>query len=140
MDANHSYYLALVNEVNRAVGQLLGRASGPLHIRLWIQPAMAIAFAIHTGLRDAREHKPAFLWEVISNPTQRRALLYTAWKDIGMLIIIAFLVDLIYQLIMLNSFYLLQALIVTFVLAVLPYIIFRGIATRLASRFLGGNE
>lgn len=52
----HEYYLVLIREVHCAIEQLLGRASGPLHIRLLIQPAIALVFAIHTGFRDAREN------------------------------------------------------------------------------------
>jgi len=120
-----------MDAVTRAIEQLLGRASGPLHLRLFIQPVIAIFFAIRTGLKDSRENNPPFLWDFTTHSSRRRDLTYSVWKDVGKLLLTAFLIDAIYQLVVLNSFYLLQALIVTFVLALLPYLIFRGIVTRL---------
>lgn len=124
-----------LDELHRAVEQLLGRAGGPTHIRLIIQPILATIFAIRAGLRDARKHKPPFLREFMRNKAQRRELMKTVWKDIGVLLITAFSIDSLYQLFVFKTFYLLQAIIVTLVLALLPYVIFRGLITRLRRRF-----
>src|SRR5215469_3081070 len=40
----------------------LARFDGPLHFRLFVQPLMAILFAVRDGSRDAREGRSAFLW------------------------------------------------------------------------------
>lgn len=126
----------MMDELSRAIEQLLGRTNGPMHIRLFLQPAIAIIFAFRAGLKDARENRPPFIWRLVKNATQRKTLLYSAWVDIGQVITTAFLIDAVYQLFVLKAFYLLQALIVTFVLAVLPYIILRGIITRVRRYFL----
>lgn len=126
--------LFLINEVSRAVEQLLGRASGPLHFRLLIQPLISVTLAVRAGLRDAREGNPPFLWELVKNSKQRKWLIKTAWKDVGTLAIMAFSIDTLYQLIVLKTFYLLQSLIVMFVLALLPYLFLRGLVTRWARR------
>ncbi len=124
-----------MDEISRAVEQLLGRASGPMHIRLLIQPVVAITIAIRAGLRDARENKSPPLWEWVKNTAQWRALAYLIWIEIGQLLVVAFAMDCLYQLFFLKSFYLLQAIIVIFVLAVIPYFLFRGMATLLRRRF-----
>lgn len=124
-----------MDNFNQAIVQLLGRAGGPMHIRLLIQPIIAIILAIRTGLRDARENTAPFLLEFVKNKAQRKVLINTALQDISKLMIMAFLFDSIYQLLVLKEFHLLQALIVTFVLAILPYVILRGLVTRLYRRY-----
>ena len=119
-----------MEELSRAMEQLIGRLSGPMWFRFLMQPIVAIAIATRAGLRDARENKPAFLWEALRNRTDRKKLLHSAWKDLGKLLIVAFVLDCIYQFLVLNFFYLLQALVVAFLLGILPYILFRGPVTR----------
>jgi hypothetical protein len=45
-----------MDELHRAIGQLMERIGGPLSFRLLLQPIMAIALAIRAGVRDAREN------------------------------------------------------------------------------------
>ena len=45
----------IVEMLSRAVEQLIGRASGPLHFRLFIMPIVVTVLGIRAGLRDARE-------------------------------------------------------------------------------------
>ena len=44
----------IAESLTRGVEQLLGRASGPLHFRLILQPIVATALAIRAGLRCPR--------------------------------------------------------------------------------------
>ena len=125
---------ALGEHLNRAVEQLLGRASGPLHFRLLIQPIVATLLAIRAGRRDAREGKPAFFWTLLTHPEARRSLVQSGWRDIGKLFVVALVLDTIYQAIVLHGFYVLQALIVAITVAVIPYTLLRGLVTRLARR------
>ena len=120
----------MLDELSRAIEQLFGRLSGPMWFRFLMQPIVAISIAIRAGLRDARENKPAFLWEAATNQSERTKLIHSAWKDISKLLFIAFVLDCIYQYLVLKSFYLLQALFVAFLLGILPYILFRGPITR----------
>jgi len=122
----------LVDALKRAVDELLGRASGPMHLRLIMQPLMATFFAIRAGLRDAREGQPAFLWAYINQPDARRRLVGSAWKDIGKVFVIAILLDTVYQIIALKQFRIVQTLIVAFILAILPYVLVRGPVSRIA--------
>jgi len=126
----------MITEIfSRAVDQLLGRASGPLHLRLLIQPIVAAILAIRAGRRDAREGKPPFLWTLLMVRAERRELFRSARNDIGKMFIVAIGVDAIYQLIELRAFYIVQAVIVAFVLAVIPYALLRGVVMRVVRFF-----
>jgi hypothetical protein len=118
----------------RVVSQLAARVSGPMKFRLVLQPAMAAFFAIRSGLADARAGKPPFFWTLLSDPTQRMDMLKDGWKSIGRVFILALLLDVIYQIIELRFVYIGEAFIVAFILAILPYLILRGLVTRLARR------
>jgi hypothetical protein len=119
--------------------QHFDRLSGPLHIRFILQPLMATILAVRAGLRDARAHQPAFLWTVLSERAQRRALIRSGWKDVGMVFTVAVLVDGFYQFLVLRWFHPLQALIVGFLLAFVPYAAVRGPVTRAARRWIAGE-
>ena len=114
----------------RGYEQLHGRLSGPMQFRLVIQPIVAAFLAIRAGVRDAREGRPPFLWALITVSLERRERWRSAWKDIRRVFFFAVAIDAIYQLIELRAFYIVQAIIVAFVLAIIPYAILRGIVTR----------
>jgi hypothetical protein len=117
--------------LTRGVEQLLGRASGPLHFRLFIMPTVVTILAIRAGLRDVREGQPAFLWALLAMPTERQRLLRSALKDVGRIFIVAVVLDTVYQLAVLRAFYPIQVLIVAVACAIVPYILIRGPITRL---------
>jgi hypothetical protein len=123
---------AILETFNRAVEQLLGRASGPLHFRLVIQPILSILLAVRAGLKDAAQGNPPFLWTVLSKPAERKRLIKSGRKDIGKVFIVAVVLDTIYQVVVLHAFYPVQTLIVATVLALLPYSLLRGPVTRIA--------
>lgn len=110
--------------------ELIARESGPLHVRLLLQPLVASILAIRSGLKDAREDRPVFFWTLALKPAQRRALLQHLRKDVGKLFIVACVLDVVYQLFVLHWVYPVQTVIVATVLAILPYLLFRGLANR----------
>jgi hypothetical protein len=116
----------------RVVDNLLGRVSGPMKFRLVLQPLMASFFAIRSGLADARAGNPPYFWTLLSDPSQRNAMLKDGWKSVGKVFVLALVLDVIYQLIELHFVYPGEAIIVAFALAILPYLILRGLVTRLA--------
>ena len=124
--------------LNRGAEQLLGRASGPLHFRLVVMPTVVTILAIRAGLADARKGQPSFLWGIITDPAQRRKRLVAGWKDITRIFIVAIVLDTVYQLVVLRTFYVVQALIVAVACAIVPYVLFRGPTARLA-RVLSGK-
>lgn len=122
---------AIQQAFGSAVEQLLGRASGPLHFRLIIQPLVAAFLAFKAGKHDAAAGAPAFLWEFFTRPDERARLARSGWKDVSKIFIVALVLDAIYQLIVFHTVHVIQALIVGIVLAILPYALLRGPVTRL---------
>ncbi len=111
---------------------LLGRFSGPMALRLLIQPTVATLLAVRAGLRDARLGRPPFLRALFMQDETRRSLLREAWHDLRTLLIVAVVLDVVYQIWHLSWFYPLQTVVVGTVVGIVPYVVFRGIVTRLA--------
>jgi hypothetical protein len=126
-----------IGELFEAAGDMLiGRTIGPMKIRLILQPTIAAIFAIRAGLKDAREGLPPYLWSVFTNPADRHKMLGHGWKDVRKVFIIAFVLDVVYELIVFHWVYPVQALLVAFVLAIVPYAAIRGLVTRIMRRRL----
>jgi len=105
-----------------------------MKFRLVLQPAMAAFFAIRSGLADARAGKTPFFWCLLSDPSQRADLIKDGWKSVGRVFILALVLDAVYQVIELHFIYVGEMIVVAFLLAILPYLILRGLVTRLARR------
>jgi hypothetical protein len=116
----------------RIGSQLLARVSGPMKFRLVLQPAMAAFFAIRSGLADARAGKPPYFRGLLSDPVQRHDMIKDGWKSVGRVFILALLLDAVYQMIVLHFVYPGEMIIVAFILAIVPYLILRGLVTRVA--------
>jgi hypothetical protein len=107
------------------------RFDGPLHFRLFIQPLMAILFAVRDGRRDAREGRGAYLWTFFTDPTQHRYLLESGWQGIAKVFVLAFALDVAYQFYVWHGLKPLQASLTAITLAVIPYVLARGPVSRL---------
>lgn len=108
----------------------LARFDGPLHFRLFVQPLMAIVFAVRDGTRDAREGRSAYLWTLLTDSAQRRYLLESGWKGISKVFVLAVVLDVVYQLIVWREVKPVQALLTAAVLALIPYALLRGPVNR----------
>jgi hypothetical protein len=113
---------------------LIARSNGPMNFRLVIQPMVAAALAIRSGLKDARAGRPAFFWAALTKPAHRSDLLRQGWKDIGKVFVFALVLDAIDQFIVRRTVYVGELLIVATALAIVPYILIRGPVTRVAKR------
>jgi hypothetical protein len=116
----------------RIWNDLAERVSGPMTFRLYLQPMMALLFAIRDGVKAAREGRQPFFQSIITDRVNRGALLREGFNAVSRIFFFAIVMDLIYQLIVIHWFYPGEALIVAFTLAFLPYLIFRGVANRIA--------
>jgi hypothetical protein len=129
-----------MNEIFARVWQNLnGRLTGPMNLRLIIQPTVATILAIRAGLRDAHRNRPPFLWAVLWNPTHRRELLRQGWKDAGKVFLLSAILDVVYQLIVHRAVYTLELLITAVTLAIVPYVLVRGLISRLAKMVLAAR-
>jgi len=115
------------------ITDLIGRTDGPMSFRVYIQPIMAIIFAIRDGRRDFREGRGPYGWALLNDPEHRRFLIQDGWKGISKVFVFAYLLDLVYQFVVLHGFRFAQALFTAILLAIIPYVLLRGPAGRLAS-------
>jgi hypothetical protein len=116
----------------RLVHDLIARTTGPLHFRLVLQPLMASIFAIRAGLNDAKTGKPPYFWALLWDPTHRHDMIKDGWKSVGKVFLLAIVLDVVYQIIAEHFVYPGEAIIVAIILAIVPYLILRGLVTRLA--------
>ena len=115
----------------RFADNMLSRVSGPMHFRLLLQPVMATIFAFIAGRADAKAGKAPYFWGLLSDPGHRRDMLKDGWKDVGKVFLLAILLDVVYQFIVAKFIYPGEAIIVAFLLAIVPYLLVRGLVTRL---------
>jgi hypothetical protein len=111
--------------------EIVARPDGPMALRFYLQPLMAVIFAVRDGLKDARTGRPPYLWAIFTSPGERGALIRDGWRSVGKIFIIAVVLDTIYQFVVLGGLRPLEGLFVATVLALVPYILFRGPVNRL---------
>jgi hypothetical protein len=129
--------VTLADFFTRVGDMLIGREHGPLHFRFVMQPLVAVVLAFRVGLRDAREGRPPyFFWAVFTDKARRPELLRLAWKDVGKVFCAALALDMVYELIVWHWIYPTQAILVAVVLAIIPYLLVRGPATRIARHYM----
>ncbi len=118
----------------RIIENIVDRVSGPMKFRLLLQPVMACIFAFRSGIKDAREGKPPYFWALWTQPAHRADMLRDGWKSVGKVFLLAIVLDVVYQIIVLKFVYPGEVLLVALSLAILPYLIVRGLVNRLWSR------
>ena len=123
------------NLLTQAWHEIAARPEGPLAMRFYMQPLMAAFFAIRDGLKDARAGRPAYFWALFTEPSHRSQLVRDGWKSVGKVFLVAVVLDVIYQLIVLHGLRPLQTLLVATLLAIVPYVAFRGPINRAATRW-----
>jgi uncharacterized membrane protein YidH (DUF202 family) len=121
----------------RFATNMVGRVTGPMKFRLVLQPAMAVFFAIRYGLVDAKAGRPPYFWALLSGSAPRAAMIKDGWKHVGRVFVLAVVLDVVYQLYVLHFVYVGEAITVAIILAIVPYLIVRGLVTRLARAKFG---
>jgi hypothetical protein len=124
--------------LTRFVHDLMDRVQGPMNVRLILQPLLAILFAIRDGARDGREGRVPYFWALFGARGHRLTLIRNGWKSVGRIFIMAIVVDAIYQFVVLKWFYPGEAVLTAVVLAIIPYLLIRGLVNRLYRRLVRG--
>ncbi len=83
----------------RVVDNMTARLTGPMQLRLLLQPLMAAIFAIRSGLADAGAGKPPYFWALFSDPAHRAEMVKDGWKSVGKVFVLALILDVIYQIV-----------------------------------------
>ena len=120
--------------VTRLFGNLIGRIHGPMNFRLIFQPLMAIVFAIRDGRKDAHDGRLPYFWALFTERGHRLALLRHGWEAVGKVFVIALILDAVYQFLTVRWFYPGEAVVTAFVLAIVPYLLLRGLVNRLTGK------
>ena len=118
----------------RIATNLADRVSGPMKFRLILQPIMASVFAVIAGLRDARLGKPPYLWSLLNDRAHRLKILQDAWKSVGRVFVLALALDVVYQVVVQHFVYPGEAVLTALILAIVPYVILRGLVTRFTKK------
>ena len=121
-----------IDVLARAWRQLLDRPNGPVWFRFILQPAAAVVAAATDGIKDARVGRSPYLWTMLRHPRLRTGRLREGTNATARIILIGIVMDVVYQLLVLDLFYPGEAVIVALALAFLPYVLLRGPITRLA--------
>lgn len=111
---------------------VIDRSHGPMTFRFILQPAMATFAAFYDGVRDARLGRLPYLHTIIHDPAKRGVRLNEGLVSISRIILLGFAMDAIYQWRVLDTFYPAEAVVITLILAVIPYMILRGPIGRIA--------
>jgi hypothetical protein len=118
----------------RVAQNLIDRISGPMNFRFILQPVMASIFAIIAGLKDAKAGKPPYFWSLLTSRTRQFDRIKDGWKSVGKVIVVALALDIAYQIIVLRFVYPGEVVIVAFIVVIAPYLILRGLVTRLVAK------
>lgn len=111
---------------------VIDRSHGPMTFRFVLQPAMAALAALHGGISDARSGRAPYLQTILHDPAERSQRIREGLFSISRIILLGFAMDAIYQWRVLGTFYPGEAVVITLILAVIPYLILRGSITRAA--------
>ena len=124
----------------RALLNVTDRVGGPMTFRIILQPLMASLLAFRAGWKDAQTARPPYFWTILTDPSQRADLLHEGWKSVARVFVLAIVMDVIYQLIVLQWVYPLELILVAILLAVVPYLLIRGPVNRIVSRLRSKRE
>jgi hypothetical protein len=124
----------LIDPFTRTWTDINSGRGAPLAFRFILQPAVAAFFAVRAGREDARARRPFFFWALLHDKTHRLYMIEEGWRHIGKVFVLAAVMDCIYQVIELRWIYPGQALMMAVLLAVIPYLFFRGAVNRILSK------
>jgi hypothetical protein len=120
--------------------EIVARPSGRMAFRFYLQPLVAMLLASRDGIRDARAGNPAYFWAFFTGRLQRRELMRDGWRSIKNVFIVALVVDFIYQLVVLRGLRPGEGLLVAIAVAIVPYVLLRGPANRLARTVMRASK
>jgi hypothetical protein len=87
----------LEEALSRGWENLIGRLGGSMSFRLILQPTVAVIFGVLAGLRDARSGSRPRVLALFADKERRAQVVREGWKDLSRLLIVAVLLDCIYQ-------------------------------------------
>jgi hypothetical protein len=117
---------------------LVDRPDAPMRFRFILQPLMAAISAIHDGRSDARSGRTPYFMTVLRNRQERVGRLREGLNATARIILLGLAMDMIYQVLVLKTFYPNEAVVIALLLAFVPYLIIRGLVVRVARSRIRG--
>jgi hypothetical protein len=130
-----SWYGASWEARQRFLADVIGRLHGPVTVRFYLQPALALLAAWKDGVRDARSGHKAFFWTALWDPSQERGRLREGLRATSHMALIGFVMEGIYQWRVFDQFYPGEAVMMVLLLAIIPYFVFRWVIEHVARRW-----
>jgi hypothetical protein len=106
------------------------RLTGPGRFRFVLQPLIAAALGVRSGLADAREGRPPYLYGVVFHRGRRRELLRSGLESVANLMLMGILLDAVFQWVILGVSHPGAALVVGPPLIFVPYALARALSNR----------
>jgi hypothetical protein len=110
--------------------ELVEWPSSTMRFRFILQPLMAAIAAVQASLRDARAHRSPYLARMLRNRRERVGLLNEGLNKTARIILLGIVMDVIYQALVLKTFYPNETIAIAPLLAFVPYLILRGLVLR----------
>ena len=129
------WYGLSTEELTRVWRNIAARPGGPMTFRFVLQPAMAAIAALRDGVNDARLGRAPYLSAILRGIEGRGARLWEGIVSTARILILGVVMDVIYQLVFLDTFYPAESAIISILLAFVPYALLRGPIGRIARRW-----
>lgn len=116
------------------------RVAGPMYLRIYFQPVIASTLGVISGIKDAKCGWSPYFRTLLRNSEYRPEMIRDGWQSVGKVFVLAMVLDVIYQLIVERWIYPLEVLLTGLILAIVPFVIVRGIVGRTVSLFMGREK
>ena len=126
------WYGISAEEMDRVWRNIVARPGGPMTFRFVLQPAMAAIAALRDGVNDARLGRAPYLSAIVRGFEGRGARLWEGIVSTATILILGVVMDVIYQLVLLDAFYPGESALIAILLALVPYAVLRGPIGRIA--------
>jgi len=129
---------AFFDFIHRFWSDMVGRTDGPMTFRLLLQPTMAIITATIDGLRDAKLGRSPYFVKLVhgANYGERVQTFREGFSAVARILLLGVAMDVIYQFKVFGAFrHPLETLVISIVLAFVPYLLLRGPIARIARRW-----
>lgn len=127
---------AFLEYLHRFWSDMIGRADGPMMFRFFLQPTMALLMALRDGVKDAKAGREPY-WSYMRHhdPLHRKAAWRGAVTAVTRILLLGVAMDVIYQFRVFGDFrYPLETLVISVMLALIPYLLLRGPITSIARK------
>jgi hypothetical protein len=131
----HGVALDVFERIGR---NLMERPSGAMAFRFILQPSMAAIAAINDHTKAARTGRGGDFGTAMHDPAMRPALLREGLNATARIILLGIAMDLLYQFLVFDTFFPVEALSIAVLLAYVPYLIVRVLFLVVLRRLRGG--